>query len=322
MNNELPLVSVIVPVYNVERYIEQCARSIFEQTYPRLEIIFVNDCTPDGSIYLLKTLVTNYHARMSQSKIIDTGKNSGLTVARSIGIKKCTGDYVLCIDSDDYIEPCMVEQLTEIAITGNHDIVATPYFTNSNGSEKIIDMGDCDKFFCLNSMPIDTLHFSLWNKLINKSIIDQIPEIPNANCWEDLAMTSRAIALAKNPKAINVPLYHYRIGENANSLTSQPHEKRLHDQLTVARFVEQWFIDNNLDTKYAPFLRNMKFSAKIKFLRGPNRDFAAWKRTFPETNNGILHYCHIPLHYRLLFFMADILPTRLCQRISDAISKK
>lgn len=126
MNNELPLVSVIVPVYNVERYIEQCARSIFEQTYPRLEIIFVNDCTPDGSIYLLKTLVTNYPARMSQSKIIDTGKNSGLTVARSIGIKKCTGDYVLCIDSDDYIEPCMVEQLTEIAITGNHDIVATP----------------------------------------------------------------------------------------------------------------------------------------------------------------------------------------------------
>ena len=185
-----------------------------------------------------------------------------------------------------------------------------------------INISNSQDFFCLNSIAIDTLHFSLWNKIIKKSILDRIPEIPNANCWDDLAITSRAIALAQSAMTTNVPFYHYRINTNAGSLTSQAHEKRLHDQLIVARFVEEWFIKNKLDAKYAQFLRNMKFSAKIKFLRGRNRDFAAWKRTFPETNNGILCYRHIPLHYRLLFFMADILPARLCQYISDKISKK
>ena len=322
MSDKLPLVSVIVPVYNVERYIEQCARSIFEQTYPNLEIIFINDCSTDRSIEILKRAITCYQIRRTQTHIIDLKSNSGSTIARNTGIRNCNGDYIICIDSDDYIESCMVEQLVTIAFGGNYDIVSSSFFINDNGKEKQINISNSQDFFCLNSIAIDTLHFSLWNKIIKKSILDRIPEIPNANCWDDLAITSRAIALAQSAMTTNVPFYHYRINTNAGSLTSQAHEKRLHDQLIVARFVEEWFIKNKLDAKYAQFLRNMKFSAKIKFLRGRNRDFAAWKRTFPETNNGILRYRHIPLHYRLLFFLADILPTRLCQYISDKISKK
>ena len=321
MNNELPLVSVIVPVYNVERYIEQCARSIFEQTYPRLEIIFVNDCTPDDSIHLLQQVISKYPNRSAQTRIINHPHNKGLAAARRTGLVNCTGEYVLNCDSDDYIEPDMVSTLVSAAIGGGHDIAASPFFMDyTDGRKNIAQMTDLGTFFNLNAIAIDTLHFSLCNKIFKKTLLDRLSPAPDANCWEDLAVTSRAIAIANSCAAIHRPLYHYRMDNS--SLTSQAHEKRLRDQLTVAQFVEQWFIDNNLDKKYAPFLRNMKFSAKIKFLRGLNRDFAAWKRTFPETNNGILRYRHIPLHYRLLFFMANILPTRLCQLISDAISKK
>ena len=316
-NTPLPLISVIVPIYNAEKYIEQCVRSIFGQTYSRLEIIFVNDGTPDGSIEIIRKVAADYPGRKGQVTIIDNGCNKGSTVSRSVGIKNCIGDYVLCIDSDDYIEANMVSILAKTACDGDCDIVAASFYINTFDKETAIGISDTRRFFDINHVPIDTLHFSLCNKIIKRSILDRLPDIPDANCWDDLALSCRAFALSQKAVAINMPLYHYRVGENSCSLTSQDHKKRLQDQITVARFVEDWFIGNNLDAQYAPFLKNMKFSAKIKYLRGGKRDFAAWKHTFPETNRGILQYRHIPLPYRLLFFIADLLPAALCQWVSD-----
>lgn len=317
----LPLVSIVVPVYNVEHYIEQCARSIFEQTYDNIEIIFVNDCTPDGSIERLKQIIQNYPQRIGQTQIINHKHNCGLAAARRTGLKNSTGKYIINCDSDDYIEPNMVSILVSAATDGNHEIVASPFFMDSiagkNTTTKITDNKD---YFNLNSIPIDTLHFSLCNKIFKRSLLINLDDAPNANCWEDLAMTARAFALSKSSMTINTPLYHYRM--NSNSLTAQAHEKRLLDQIAIARFIEKWFTCQNLDKKYSIFLRNLKFSAKIKYLRGNNRNFAAWKSTFPETNTGILCYKHIPLHYRLLFYLANILPADFCQWCSDILTIK
>lgn len=317
-----PKVSVIIPIYNVEKYIEQCAKSIFEQTYSNLEIIFVNDCSPDNSVSILMRTLANYPSRTAQTVIINHEANKGSATARDTGIRHCTGRYVTCIDSDDYIDTDMVANMVQSAIADNYDIVATSFYLNTFGRQKIVPITDCDNFFNLNRIPIDTLHFSLCNKIIKRSLINQIPDIPNINCWDDLAKTSIAFALAGKTKAINAPMYHYRVGENSNSLTAQSHKRRLQDQIEVAKFVDNWFVANKLDAKYAQFLKKLKFSAKIKFLRGNERDFAAWKRTFPETNHGILCYSHIPLPYRIMFFIANALPAAFCQRISDMFSHK
>lgn len=320
-DNNAPLVSIIVPVYKVEKYIEQCARSIFEQTYRNLEIIFVDDCSPDNSFAILQSTLEDYPYRKSQTKIIRHRQNKGLSMTRRTGISNATGTYVINCDGDDYIELNMTTALMEIALRGNYEIIATPIFIDSpSGKSHILKIGDTNNFFNLNSIPINVTHFSLCNKIFKKNLLDQLTDTPNVNSWEDLADSARAIALAKSTLAIDTPFYHYRMSDN--SLTSMNHKKRLTGQLAVAKFVEQWFIANHLDGKYAVFLKNMKFSSKIKFLRGNQRDFAAWKSTFPETNSGILGYTHIPLFYRLLFFMANALPSRLCQWCSDMITKK
>ena len=97
-------VSVLVPVYGVEKYIERCARSLFEQTYSDLEYVFVNDCTPDQSIEILKKVMAEYPQRKNAVKIVNHAKNRGLAAARNTAYDNATGDFVTIVDSDDWLE--------------------------------------------------------------------------------------------------------------------------------------------------------------------------------------------------------------------------
>ena len=108
MNDSIK-VSIIIPVYGVEKYIEKCARSLFEQTYSNIEYIFVNDKSKDDSIDILKKILTAYPDRKAQVRIVEHEKNKGLSQARETGIGYASGMYLMHVDSDDYIEPNMVE---------------------------------------------------------------------------------------------------------------------------------------------------------------------------------------------------------------------
>ena len=97
-------VSIIVPIYNVEKYIERCAVSLFEQTYSNIEYVFVNDCTPDQSITVLKRVIDCYPHRASQTKIINHDYNCGVAISRNTALEHSTGEFVCQVDPDDYIE--------------------------------------------------------------------------------------------------------------------------------------------------------------------------------------------------------------------------
>ena len=104
-------VSICVPVYGVEKYIERCAISLFEQTYPDIDFIFVNDCTKDRSIEILEEVITRYPERQKDIKIINHAKNLGLAAARNTLIENATGEFVFIVDSDDYLALNAVELL-------------------------------------------------------------------------------------------------------------------------------------------------------------------------------------------------------------------
>lgn len=109
---ERPKVSVIIPVYGVERYIEQCARSLFSQTMrDGIEYIFVDDCSPDKSIEILEDILREYPHREPQVKIIRHTENQGIGGTRRTGVKNATGEYIIHCDSDDWVEPDMYEML-------------------------------------------------------------------------------------------------------------------------------------------------------------------------------------------------------------------
>lgn len=113
MTQEPYTVSILVPVYSVEKYIERCARSIFEQTYQNLDIVFVDDCTPDKSIEILRRVLDDYPERKAQTRIIRHEHNQGLAAARNTAVAAATGTFLTHVDSDDWLELDAVEELVK-----------------------------------------------------------------------------------------------------------------------------------------------------------------------------------------------------------------
>ena len=187
-------ISVIVPVYNVEKYISQCLDSIINQTYSNIEIICVNDGTRDGS----RKILEEYRKKDSRIKIIDK-KNGGLSSARNAGLEVAQGEYISFIDSDDWIEETMIEKLyrnitsldTDIAICGVHQY-----------DEKKKEIDDSNKYYTLEyfDKSFDNRSFTYeetkpfimdvcvmaWNKLYRRSLIDQEQaRFPDGLIFED-----------------------------------------------------------------------------------------------------------------------------------------
>lgn len=130
-----PLVSIIVPVYNVERYLDECLDSIRNQTYERLEIIVVEDCSTDGSKTKLEPHLADPRVRLIQHE-----RNSGLSAARNTGIEVANGEYVLFVDSDDAIAPTLVEACLANALEAGADVVVFDFVAFRDG-DAVPDLG-------------------------------------------------------------------------------------------------------------------------------------------------------------------------------------
>ena len=130
-------VSVLVPIYGVEHYIERCARSLFEQTYPNLEYVFVNDCTPDRSVDILKQVMESYPNRVDAVKVINHNTNRGIAAARNTLIDNAVGDYVCYVDSDDWLELDAIEKLVKKLMESGAEIVSGSYLLHY-GEEELL----------------------------------------------------------------------------------------------------------------------------------------------------------------------------------------
>lgn len=132
-------VSVCIPVYKVEKYIEKCARTLFEQTMTDgIEFIFVNDCTPDKSIDVLEKVLEEYPHRKAQTRIIHHEKNRGPVAARNTAIKNASGNYIICCDSDDWIDLELYETMYRKALETDADVVCCSMIWKRKITSKII----------------------------------------------------------------------------------------------------------------------------------------------------------------------------------------
>ena len=130
--SNLPLVSVLVPVYNAEKYIERCARSLFEQTYVNLKYIFVDDCSTDESKAVLERVISEYPHRESHVHVFSFPKNKGLATARNFLVDHCQTDWLIHVDADDWVEPDLVAHLVEKQQETGADIVISNYYKHGN----------------------------------------------------------------------------------------------------------------------------------------------------------------------------------------------
>ncbi len=121
-------ISIIIPVYKAEKYIERCVRSLFEQTLDELEYIFVDDCSPDGSIAIIERLIAEYPERKDNVHIITHEKNKGLSIARNSGSAMAKGEYIAYCDSDDWVDVHMYELLYESAVSSCAELVYCDFY--------------------------------------------------------------------------------------------------------------------------------------------------------------------------------------------------
>lgn len=220
------MVSVIVPVYGVEHYIERCARSLFTQTFKGVEFIFVNDCTKDGSINVLSNVRKEYPE--ADVKVIDLEHNMGLPQARRAGVGQATWDYILHVDSDDWIDPDMVERLYQRAVESGADMVCCDWVEEyADHSERFshLEVSRDDYHDAILALETDAY---VWSRLCRRSLYDGL-EFPTCNMFEDFVITSQLVAKARDIVFVHAPFYHY-LRNNADSIRSSANTKRILSQ--------------------------------------------------------------------------------------------
>lgn len=220
----MPKISVIVPIYNVEKYIERCVRSLFEQTLEDIEFIFINDCTQDKSIDILKLILEEYPNRKKQVTIHKMDQNSGLALVREWGIKNATGDYIIHCDSDDWIDKNMYYEMYDLAISKGADVVICD-FVVTDGESKNTKIKACHaktpKQFIANCLHQKD-YWAHWNKLYKRDVYNQI-EFPTSSMGEDFAITMQLFLNIKNISYIPKAFYYYY--QNPNSIIHKKSEE-------------------------------------------------------------------------------------------------
>jgi len=228
-------VSIIIPVYNVEKYIEQCLDSVIHQTYKNLEIIIVNDGSSDNSYSICEK-----YANSDNRFVLITQQNGGLAKARNEGIKASSGDIISFVDSDDFLDEQMIEKMVGLYLETAADIVCTGY-----------DEYDDEKsFFIQHIMPLDShcvlsgqearklLLFDCfyrcfaWNKIYSREIFEG-ELFPEGVLYEDIEIMHNLFEKSKFIAVINKPLYHYRIRKD--SITKSTRGERVHEILNPIR---------------------------------------------------------------------------------------
>ena len=211
-----PLLSIIVPIYNVEQYLDRCIQSILNQTYQNLEIILVDDGATDCS----GAIADSYAAKDKRIKVFHK-ENGGLSDARNYGLEHVTGDYILFIDSDDFIVNIMCERLITVASSNNADIVSCNYYiyrgdddisihTMSVQYDKRTFTGmDMLRYYLLKTEPFDLN--VVWNKIFKLDLFNGVEPVrfPKGRVQEDNFTIFRLFLNANSIVTVNEPLYYY-----------------------------------------------------------------------------------------------------------------
>ena len=213
----MELISVIVPVYNVESYVAECIESIQNQTYMNLEIILVNDGSTDAS----GDICDQYAAYDERIQVIHK-ENAGVSAARNTGIESANGDYIGFVDSDDYISPTMYEDMLKLMAEHDLDIIECTAFRNNgdtniegcnDGSLEIFNRDEALK------MAMYDCFVAVWSQLYKRRVISDV-RFPVGRKFEDSAVSYLFIANTKRVGHINRCLYYYRLNPNSTTQTS------------------------------------------------------------------------------------------------------
>ena len=232
------LVSILVPIYKVEKYIERCAISLFEQTYEDIEYIFVDDCSPDNSVSILKEVMERYPQRKNRVRILQHEKNRGLSAARNTAINAASGLFISHVDSDDYLDPDAIKLLVEKQLETGADIVTgNHYIVQKSGIKKMYEAEYNDKPEMLKktiSANAGTTHV-IWGRLINIQLYRDYHILPK-----------EGVDYAEKVARISNHIYYYNCINNSSyvfAMYNKPSITLWNQHIESAILIKNFFSD-------------------------------------------------------------------------------
>ena len=302
-----PLVSVVIPVYGVEEYLERCVESVTAQTYPYLEIILVDDGSPDNCPQMCD-------ARAKKDKRIRVihKENGGLTSARHIGFESAKGEYIIFFDSDDYVEENMIEELVNKALATDKDITMCSYYRDTADEMIPVFMGYQKGVIEREELPMQFIlpiirpmqgdpatNGFMWTKLIKSSKIREEYFVSEREYYTEDILFDIQIALHINGIAlVNKPLYHYC--ENRDSLTFKYRENKFEMWNKRTAYFENYFRQNGwleaaADRLIALHLVSLFVGADNEVIKNDKADFINKCKYFKQTvkNTGCFRLSYI-----------------------------
>ena len=228
MNKDI-VISLVVPVYGVEKYIAEFARSVFSQTYPYVQFVFVNDGTKDNSIQVLNDVIDNEYPDLRDRVVIVDKKNGGLPAARKTGLEYVTGDYVYHVDPDDWLTPGSFEAIAATAAATDADIIFFNYvkeYENRFSVKKEWPYTVEDKARYIRDMYNHRAFGTLCNKCVKRSLyLEYELHHPKYAYAEDCYLSVQLVGRAKSLAYLDMDVYHYR-KNNPHSITRQGRKRR------------------------------------------------------------------------------------------------
>lgn len=300
------MVSIIVPIYNVEKYLKRCLESLVSQTYEEIEILLVNDGSTDGSVKIAQEYADKY-----KNVILLSKKNGGLSDARNYGLRYAEGDYVAFIDSDDWIDERMIEKLVLKADSAKADIVCCDMeYVDDDGNRKYSSGGEFEIVDVKDFPEIISINNSACNKIYRRNLFDQI-EFPVGDWYEDLGTVPKLIFLSERVAKVNEPLYFYY--QRTESISHTKNEK-IFDIYKCLKSVKNFIIERTNDERYVNEINKMFVihGAELTTLR--IKEYSSDRENYLEKNVDLLEENYpewyqdeiiksYPLKKRIVFFL-------------------
>ena len=222
-------ISLVAPVYGVEKYIAKFAESVLDQTYQDIQFVFVNDGTKDRSMEILRQLIEERYAHLKQLILIVDKENGGLPSARKAGLDVAEGEYILFADSDDWLETDAVEKVMAKADETDADIVyfdlVKEYGHRTSYKRERDYTGKTKEDFIVNMFNYKSFGYTVTKCFKRKLYTDNVIYMPKLGMHEDIYLMSQIIFYAGSLVHIPEALYHYR-KDNPDSFCAQDRHKR------------------------------------------------------------------------------------------------
>jgi len=241
-------VSIIVPVYNTEKYLHTCLDALTGQTLEDIELVLVNDGSTDGS----QAILEEYQKKYPEKIKIFVKENGGQATARNLGIRECTGEYIGFADSDDYVDVTMFEKMYALAKEKHADMVECHFHyiqSDENGRKELPARGNVRKYGSQKNMFIDP-QVSPWNKLYRREVLlDNGIDFPEGMIYEDTAFYIKTIPYVKTQEYLDEKLVYYMY--RGNSTMNANKSRKVGDIFAVLQNIIDFYKDRGLYDTYA-----------------------------------------------------------------------